>query len=108
MLTTPFERYCTGSPGTRARRFMTRPTRSSRVRDPLPHWIEPQLTQLVEKPPSGDGWAHEIKYDGYRLHLRLDHGNVRLMTRSGLEKYDEIRRAAAKIAATTAYIDGEP
>ena len=41
---------------------MTRPTRSSRVRDPLPHWIEPQLTQFVEKPPSGEGRTRRFDY----------------------------------------------
>jgi len=29
-----------------------------------PKWIKPQLTRLVDEPPAGDGWLHEIKYDG--------------------------------------------
>ena len=29
-----------------------------------PKWIKPQLTRLVDEPPAGDGWVHEIKYDG--------------------------------------------
>jgi DNA ligase D-like protein (predicted ligase) len=89
---------------------MARPRKKIEAADPLPDWVEPQLTQLVESPPAGDGWAHEIKYDGYRIHVRLDQGIVRLLTRSGLdwtERYEEIRQAAAMISATTAYIDGE-
>lgn len=89
---------------------MVRPRKNVEAADPLPNWVEPQLTQLVESPPAGDGWAHEIKYDGYRIHIRLDHGIVRLLTRSGLdwtERYEEIRQAAATISATTAYLDGE-
>jgi ATP-dependent DNA ligase len=89
---------------------MARPRKDVEGADPLPDWVEPQLTQLVESPPAGDGWAHEIKYDGYRIHVRLDHGIVRLLTRSGLdwtERYEEIRQAAATISATTAYLDGE-
>ena len=43
----------------------------------LPDWIRPQLTELVDAAPEGD-WLHEIKFDGYRLHARLDHGAVRL------------------------------
>ena len=32
-----------------------------------PKWIKPQLTRLVDEAPAGDGWLHEIKYDGYRM-----------------------------------------
>jgi ATP-dependent DNA ligase len=42
----------------------------------LPDWIRPQLTQLVQAAPDGDQWLHEIKYDGFRMHARLDHGEV--------------------------------
>jgi ATP-dependent DNA ligase len=28
-------------------------------------WIKPQLTRLVDEAPTGAGWLHEIKYDGY-------------------------------------------
>ena len=38
----------------------------------LPQWIRPQLTQLVDAAPEGDQWLHEIKFDGYRMHARLD------------------------------------
>jgi len=51
----------------------------------LPRWIRPQLTQLVDAVPDGDGWLHEIKYDGFRMHARLDRGDVRLLTRTGLD-----------------------
>jgi ATP-dependent DNA ligase len=33
-----------------------------------PKWIKPQLTRLVDEAPAGDGWLHEIKFDGYRHH----------------------------------------
>jgi ATP-dependent DNA ligase len=51
----------------------------------LPRWIRPQLTQLVDQAPEGDQWLHEIKYDGYRMHARLDLGAVKLLTRTGLD-----------------------
>ena len=38
----------------------------------LPQWIQPQLSQLVDAAPDGDQWLHEIKFDGYRMHARLD------------------------------------
>jgi ATP-dependent DNA ligase len=85
--------------------------RSSReTESELPRWVEPQLCKLVEKAPSGPGWVHEVKFDGYRMAARIDHGDVQLLTRSGLdwtEKYPETAAALAKLPVTTAYIDGE-
>jgi hypothetical protein len=40
-----------------------------------PKWIKPQLTRLVDEAPTGGGWVHEIKYDGYRMHARIDGGD---------------------------------
>jgi len=37
-----------------------------------PKWIKPQLSRVVDKAPAGEDWLHEIKYDGYRMHARLD------------------------------------
>jgi ATP-dependent DNA ligase len=51
----------------------------------VPEWITPQLTKLVDTPPDGPEWLHEIKFDGYRMHARLDRGAVRLLTRTGLD-----------------------
>jgi bifunctional non-homologous end joining protein LigD len=38
----------------------------------LPAFVPPQLSQPVEKPPSGAQWLHEIKLDGYRMAARID------------------------------------
>jgi ATP-dependent DNA ligase len=76
----------------------------------LPDWIPPQLTQLVDAAPDGDQWLHEIKYDGYRMHARLDRGAVKLLTRTGLDwthKYPAIAIAVAELDARQAYLDGE-
>jgi DNA ligase D-like protein (predicted ligase) len=76
----------------------------------LPEWVAPQLTQLVKEAPDGDQWLHEIKYDGFRMHARLDRGEVRLLTRNGLNwtaKYPQIARAVAALPARQAYLDGE-
>ena len=67
----------------------------------LPAWISPQLTQLVDAAPDGDGWLHELKYDGYRMHARLDCGAVKLLTRTGLDwthKYAAIAKAVTALA----------
>jgi len=50
-----------------------------------PSWVKPQLTKLVEEPPEGPEWLHEIEFDGYRMHARLDRGGMRLLTRTGLD-----------------------
>jgi bifunctional non-homologous end joining protein LigD len=52
---------------------------------PPPGRVAPQLAQLVDAAPDGDGWLHEIKYDGYRMNARLDRGAVKLLTRTGLD-----------------------
>ena len=76
----------------------------------LPAWVKPQLTKLVDQPPEGPEWLHEIKFDGYRMHARLDRGAVRLLTRTGLDwthKYPAIAVAVASLPARQAYLDGE-
>src|SRR6267142_834189 len=76
----------------------------------LPGWIKPRLTKLVDQPPDGPEWLHEIKFDGYRMHARLDRATVRLLTRTGLDwtpKYPAIAAAIASLPAGQAYLDGE-
>ena len=76
----------------------------------LPEWVPPQLSQLGKQPPEGDGWVHEIKYDGYRMHARLDRGAVQFLTRTGLDwtaKYPATAAALARLPVQTAYLDGE-
>jgi len=45
-------------------------------------FVPPQLATLVGKPPSDEGWVHEIKFDGYRLLALIDGSAVRLFTRA--------------------------
>src|SRR5271156_797385 len=76
----------------------------------LPQWIKPQLTELVDEAPDGPDWLHEIKFDDYRMHARLDCGAVRLLTRTGLDwtrKYPAIAAAVSALGARQAYLDGE-
>ena len=76
----------------------------------LPQWIRPQLTDLVDAAPDGSAWLHEIKFDGYRMHARLDRGAARLLTRTGLDwthKYPAIAAAVASLGAHQAYFDRE-
>lgn len=80
------------------------------ARTAMPPFIAPSLAKLVAEPPLGEGWAHEIKFDGYRLQARIENGNVRLLTRSGLdwtEKFGALSAALLSLKVTSAIIDGE-
>ncbi len=37
----------------------------------MPDFIAPQLCVSLDRPPSGAGWLHEIKFDGYRIQMRI-------------------------------------
>ncbi len=76
----------------------------------LPDFVQPALATLVDKPPAGPRWIHEIKFDGYRIQARLDRGKVRLLTRKGLDwtaKFPTVAEAVARLPAKTALLDGE-
>jgi ATP-dependent DNA ligase len=64
----------------------------------------------VDQPPEGKGWIHEVKFDGYRSQIVLEHGRARVFTRRGhdwTDKYGLIAEASVKLRADTAIIDGE-
>ncbi len=77
-----------------------------------PKWafVEPALATRVEKPPAGDAWIHEIKYDGYRIQAAVSGDSVRLFTRTGLDwtgKFQSIADALAALNLKDVLIDGE-
>jgi bifunctional non-homologous end joining protein LigD len=51
----------------------------------MPDFVAPQLCASVDRPPNGEGWCHEIKFDGYRVQLRVADGKAVLKTRKGLD-----------------------
>ncbi|TGP86375.1 ATP-dependent DNA ligase [Mesorhizobium sp. M2D.F.Ca.ET.223.01.1.1] len=72
-------------------------------------FIPPLMPTLVDKPPEGDGWLHEVKFDGYRSQIVIDEG-VRIFTRRGLDwtsKYRDLVKTAGELGAESAIIDGE-
>ncbi|MER9167323.1 ATP-dependent DNA ligase [Mesorhizobium australicum] len=73
-------------------------------------FIEPLMPTLVEQPPEGDAWSHEVKFDGYRSQMIIDEDGTRIYTRRGLDwttKYRDIMAASAELGAESAIIDGE-
>ena len=80
------------------------------VKAPLPAMLEPQLATLTDRPPEGDNWLAEIKFDGYRALCRIDKGKAVFHTRAGNDwtaKWPDIADAAAQLPADTAWLDGE-
>ncbi len=76
----------------------------------LPAFVPPSLATLHDDAPSGKNWLHEIKFDGYRIEARLDHGKVQLLTRKQLDwthRFKPIAAAVKALDAQTALIDGE-
>src|SRR5437899_8760694 len=98
----------------------TTPARRRAEQASPPAWIKPQLAALVKAAPDGPDWLHEIKFDGYRMHARLDRsatqsgaldtGHVNILTRRGNDwtaKYPAIAEGIAGLPAKNAYLDGE-
>jgi bifunctional non-homologous end joining protein LigD len=74
----------------------------------MPDFIKPQLCKTVDRPPAGAGWVHEIKFDGYRVQLRVAGGAASIRTRSGADwtaKFPALAKAAS--ALPDGILDGE-
>src|SRR5476651_2711784 len=81
-----------------------------RMRAPAAGFIEPCLPSQSERPPSGPGWIHEIKHDGYRLMARHDSAGIRLITRNGhdwSQRFPAIVEAVNMLRVRSCLIDGE-
>jgi bifunctional non-homologous end joining protein LigD len=74
----------------------------------VPPFVSPQLCKLTERPPDRAGWAHEVKFDGYRAQLRIAKGSATIRTRNGLDwtgRFAAIAQDAAQLP--DCLIDGE-
>jgi bifunctional non-homologous end joining protein LigD len=77
---------------------------------PFPGFIAPALASKIDKVPSGDRWLHEIKFDGYRVQLRIANDDIKVFTRRGYDWTNRFRKVAGDaylINAGSAIIDGE-
>ncbi|HEU0094316.1 MAG TPA: DNA ligase D, partial [Vicinamibacteria bacterium] len=76
----------------------------------LPAKIAAQLATLVDEPPKGAEWLHEMKFDGYRILARLQDGRARLLSRNGKDwtaHFPTVAAAVEELPAKTALLDGE-
>ena len=77
----------------------------------LPSNISPMLAQIGKgTPPSSDDWLFEIKWDGVRALVYIDHGRLRMVSRNGRSmdrQYPELSILPHQVKAKTAILDGE-
>jgi len=76
----------------------------------MPGAIEPMLAAIADRPPRGEEWLFEVKWDGVRAIAYLDGGEVRLSSRSGIRcerQYPELAVIPHQVAARQAVLDGE-
>jgi bifunctional non-homologous end joining protein LigD len=76
----------------------------------LPKFVQPELATLVERPPEGDRWLHELKHDGYRMLARLEQRRAQLLSRNArdwTQSFPDVAAAVARLPAAQAILDGE-
>ncbi len=76
----------------------------------MPAAIEPMKATLADRPPRGDDWLFEVKWDGVRAIAFIEHEEVRLQSRSGMRcerQYPELAVIPHQVAAEQAVLDGE-
>jgi bifunctional non-homologous end joining protein LigD len=77
---------------------------------PLPSRIGLQLARLVSEAPQGDGWLHEVKFDGYRVLMWRQDGTVRITSRGDQDwtaKLAAAAQAVARLSCRNCVLDGE-
>lgn len=78
--------------------------------DLMPDRVEPCLALLAAKPPEGNDWLLEVKWDGYRLAIHIERGKVRILTRGGQDwtaRFPTIAHDALELGLDSAILDGE-
>jgi len=76
----------------------------------MPASLSPTLATLVDSAPTGDDWIHEVKFDGYRMVSRIDHGDIRIYSRNGKEwtaVLPSVVAALQRLDVDQAWLDGE-
>ena len=74
----------------------------------MPDFVAPQLCTLGRSAAGGRAGCHEIKFDGYRMQLRVEDGEATLKTRKGLDWTDKFPAIAKEAGALPdVLIDGE-
>jgi ATP-dependent DNA ligase len=80
------------------------------VKLPLPVSLPPAEAEQAEELPTGDGWAYEPKWDGFRCLAFRDGGEVELRSKSGkpLARYfPDVVESLLALGARRFVLDGE-
>jgi bifunctional non-homologous end joining protein LigD len=62
-------------------------------------FIRPCQPVLATEVPTGEGWIHELKWDGYRIIVRRNEGVVRLWSRYGRNWEKEFPRIVGRVGS---------
>ena len=76
----------------------------------LASFVPPQLATLVSRPPAGEDWLHEMKFDGYRILARRDEKKVALLSRNGrpwTNRFPTVADSVRALPARRVLLDGE-
>ena len=77
---------------------------------PMPSQVTPMMASLADRPPSGEKWLYEIKWDGVRAICFIEDGRLRIFSRTGNraeQQYPELTVLPHYIDAESAILDGE-
>ena len=98
-----------GSKRTKSR-FLGRVLVGAEPKSSLPLFLKPPAPALVGEVPDGSEWLHELKFDGYRMQLRLDRGVAAITSRTGLDwthRFPIIANQLRGLPADRLLLDGE-
>jgi len=76
----------------------------------FPSFTPPQLATLMKQPPRGEGWLHELKFDGYRMLCHWNEGKVQFWSRNKkdwTEKFPGVAKALKTLKVRSVVVDGE-
>ena len=76
----------------------------------MPEFLSPQLATLVDRPPEGGEWVHELKFDGYRMICHLHNKQVKFWSRNGKDwthKFPHVGKAVVALPFKSVILDGE-
>ena len=91
-------------------RFLGRVLAGAKPSSEMPRFVRSVAPALVEQVPTGNEWVHEIKFDGYRMQVRLDGDEVAMSSRAELDwthRFPQIVRAFRELPANHLLMDGE-
>ena len=80
------------------------------LRIPPVGFVRPCEPKLVDRPPGGPGWLHEVKHDGFRIQVRKLGGRAKVWSRRGADftdRFATIAEAVRGLDVERALIDGE-